>query len=180
MPAEAAPQPAARVGPVTRFGLIAYAIAAVAVVLDQASKAWILYSFHLPEKGQVVVSPIFRLSMVWNSGVSYGLLQDHGGLGRWLLVLFAAVVIAALAGWAARAQRLLSAAAVGLVMGGAIGNNLIDRVRFGAVVDFLDFSGIGFKWVFNVADSAITVGVVLLLIEMLPTGAASPTPGTKT
>ena len=77
--------------------------------------------------------------------------------------------------WAARTTRPLMAGALGLVMGGAIGNNLIDRVRYGAVVDFLDFSGIGFKWVFNVADSAITVGVILLLLDSLLTSSKPET-----
>lgn len=151
----------------SRLGLAAYAIAAVVVALDQASKAWILGPFDLPERGMVQVLPIFRLSMVWNPGVSFGLLAAKGDLGRWLLVAFAAAVVAALALWARRMTRALNAVAVGLVMGGAIGNNIIDRVRFGAVADFLDFSGLGFKWVFNVADSAITVGVILLLAEMV-------------
>ncbi|MDR3513993.1 MAG: signal peptidase II [Caulobacteraceae bacterium] len=145
---------------------MAYAVAAAVVVLDQASKAWILGPFDLPERGVVEVLPVFRLSMVWNPGVSFGLLAAKGDLGRWLLVAFAAAVVVALAVWARRSVRLVSALAVGLVMGGAIGNNILDRVRFGAVADFLDFSGLGFKWVFNVADSAITVGVILLLIEM--------------
>ncbi|MBV9510167.1 MAG: signal peptidase II [Caulobacteraceae bacterium] len=150
-----------------RLGWTAYAIAAVVAMLDQASKAWILGPFDLPAKGQVVVSPLFKLSMVWNPGVSYGLLQSHGALGRWLLVGFATCVVIGLAVWIAQASRPLTAVAIGLIMGGAIGNNLIDRVRLGMVADFLDFSGIGFKWVFNIADSAITVGVILLLAEML-------------
>lgn len=164
--------------PPTRQGLTAYGVALVVAALDQASKAWILGPFDLPAKGQVALSPIFKLSMVWNPGVSYGLLQSHGPLGRWLLVLFAASVVAGLAVWVARTTRPLTALAVGLIMGGAIGNNLIDRVRLGMVADFLDFSGIGFKWVFNVADSAITVGMIVLLIEMLlpqrPPAAAEP------
>jgi signal peptidase II len=151
---------------VTPLGFVAYAIAAVVVIADQASKAWILGPFDLPDRQVVQVLPIFRLSMVWNPGVSFGLLAAKGDLGRWLLVAFAALVVAALAWWARHIRRPLSALAVGLVMGGAIGNNIIDRVRFGAVADFLDFSGLGFKWVFNIADSAITVGVILLLIEM--------------
>lgn len=161
---------------VTRLGWAAYAIAAAVVVLDQASKAWILGPFGLPERGTVDVLPIFRLSMVWNPGVSFGLLAAKGDLGRWLLVGFAAVVVAALAVWARRTSRLLSALAIGLVMGGAIGNNIVDRVRFGAVADFLDFSGLGFKWVFNVADSAITVGVALLLLEMVLSARTAETP----
>jgi signal peptidase II len=146
---------------------MAYALAAVVVGLDQASKAWILGPFDLPAKETVDVLPIFRLTMVWNPGVSFGLLAARGDLGRWLLVAFAAIVVGALALWARRINRPITALAVGLVMGGAVGNNIIDRVRFGAVADFLDFSGIGFKWVFNVADSAISVGVALLLLEML-------------
>lgn len=158
---------AAKPSLVTPQGLIAYAVAAAVVIADQASKAFILGPFDLPDRQVVEVLPIFRLSMVWNPGVSFGLLAARGDLGRWLLVGFAALVVLALAWWARQIRRPLSALAVGLVMGGAIGNNVIDRVRFGAVADFLDFSGIGFKWVFNVADSAITVGVILLLIEMV-------------
>jgi signal peptidase II len=163
---------------VTRLGLAAYALAAVVVSLDQASKAYVLGPLALPDRGQITVLPIFRLTMVWNPGVSFGLMAAKGDLGRWLLVAFAAAVVVALALWARQAGRALTALSVGLIMGGAIGNNVIDRVRFGAVADFLDFSGIGFKWVFNVADSAITVGVILLLIEMLLT-AKSPEPGAR-
>ena len=90
------------------------------------------------------------------------------GLWGWL-VAFALAVVAALAFWARRAASLLTAVALGLVMGGAVGNNLIDRIRFGAVTDFLDFQPI-FPWVFNVADSAISVGVGLLLIEAFARG----------
>jgi signal peptidase II len=169
-------RPAAKPPAVTRLGWAAYAIAAAVVVLDQASKAWVLGPFGLADRGPVEVLPIFRLSMVWNPGVSFGLLAAKGDLGRWLLVGFAAAVVVVLAVWARRMTRPLTALAIGLVMGGAIGNNIIDRVRFGAVADFLDFSGMGFKWVFNVADSAITVGVALLLVEML-LGARTPESG---
>lgn len=165
---------AARRPLVAPLGWAAYAIAAAVVVLDQAVKAFLLGPFDLPDKGMVDVLPIFRLTMVWNPGVSFGLLAARSGLGRWLLVAFAAAVVAALALWARRFTRPLTAVAVGLVMGGAIGNNIIDRVRFGAVADFLDFSGLGFKWVFNVADSAISVGIALLLVEMLLGARASP------
>lgn len=163
---------------VTRFGWAAYALAAVVVALDQASKAWVLGPLGLPDRGVVEVAPIFRLTMVWNPGVSFGLLAARSDLGRWLLVGFAACVVVALGVWARRMTRPLTALAVGLVMGGAIGNNVIDRVRFGAVADFLDFSGLGFKWVFNLADSAISVGVALLLLEML-LGARTTEPDTR-
>jgi signal peptidase II len=174
----ATPSAGAKPPQVTRYGWAAYALAGVVVCLDQASKAWVLGPLDLPGRGVIDVLPVFRLSMVWNPGVSFGLLAARGDLGRWLLVGFAASVVVALAIWARRMTQPLTALAVGLVMGGAIGNNVIDRVRFGAVADFLDFSGLGFKWVFNVADSAISVGVALLLIEML-LGARAPRPGAR-
>ena len=147
------------------LGLYAFVLAAAVTILDQLSKWWILDGLHLPERGQIPVLPIFRLSMVMNRGVSYGLLRADNDLQRYLLVAAAAAVVVVLALWVRKADRLLFATALGLVIGGALGNNLIDRVRIGQVVDFLDFSGLGFPWVFNVADSAITVGVVLLLID---------------
>ena len=150
-----------------RTGWIAYVLASLVIVLDQASKAYVTGPLNLAEKGSIPILPFFHLTSVANEGVSFGLLKANGDLGRWLLVGFSAAVVAGLAIWAWRQTRLWTSLAVGLIMGGAIGNNLIDRVRFGAVVDFLDFSGIGFKWVFNLADSAITVGVVLLLLEGL-------------
>jgi signal peptidase II len=170
--------PAAKPSAVTRLGLAAYGLALVVAILDQASKAYVLGPLGLPDIGQITVLPIFRLTMVWNPGVSFGLLAAKGDLGRWLLTAFAAAVVAGLAIWVRRANRWLTSVSVGLIMGGAIGNNIVDRVRFGAVADFLDFSGIGFKWVFNVADSAITVGVALLLLEMVLT-AKSPTDGAR-
>jgi signal peptidase II len=102
--------------------------------------------------------------MVWNRGVSFGLLTAEVDLARWGLAAFSLIVAIALIVWARRIERPLPALALGFVIGGALGN-MIDRVRFGAVVDFLDFSGLWFPWVFNVADSAITVGVALLLID---------------
>ncbi len=158
----------------TRQGVIAYAVAAAVIVADQLSKAWILGPFDLPNRGPVDVLPFFRLSMVWNRGVSFGMMTAHNAFGRWILVTFAAVVVVALGIWARRIQRLWTGLALGLVIGGAVGNNIIDRVRFGAVVDFLDFSGLAFPWVFNVADSAISIGVVLLLVDSFLTPNASP------
>jgi signal peptidase II len=149
----------------TPLGLCAYVLAAAAVILDQLSKWWMLDGLHLPERGQIQVLPFFRLTMVMNQGVSYGLLRANNDLQRYGLVAVAAVVVAVLVFWVRRADRPLFATALGLVIGGAIGNNLVDRVRIGWVVDFLDFSALGFPWVFNVADSAICVGVALLLLD---------------
>jgi signal peptidase II len=151
---------------VTGLGIMAFAIAAVVVVLDQISKYWILQIVHLPDRAPIRVLPFFQLTMVWNQGVSFGLLRADTLVGRWLLVLFALAVVAALAAWARNVRRPLTGVALGLVMGGALGNNLIDRVRFGAVADFLDFRELMFPWIFNVADSAISVGVALLLLDI--------------
>jgi signal peptidase II len=144
---------------------MAYAIAAAVIVLDQLVKFWVLSVAQLQDKGPIHLLPIFQLTMVWNPGVSFGLLRADTPSGRWILVAFATAVVAALAWWARRVERPLTGVALGLVMGGAVGNNLIDRVRFGAVADFLDFHGLFFPWVFNVADSAICIGVGLLLLD---------------
>lgn len=154
--------PAAR-GPFTRWALWAYALAGVIVVLDQLTKSWIV---GLIEKnhGPIQVLPIFRLTLVENAGISFGLLHADTPSGRWILVLLALAIVAALAFWVRTMTRPITALALGFVMGGAIGNNLVDRVRFGAVVDFLDFHPL-FPWVFNLADVAINVGVGLLLLD---------------
>jgi signal peptidase II len=149
---------------VTNRGWLTYGLAALVIVLDQASKYWILNVYDLPAKGSTPILPFFSLSMVWNRGVSFGLFRADVDLARWGLVVFSLGVAIALGLWARRNDRLLPAVALGLVIGGAIGN-LIDRVRFGAVVDFLDFGGLHFPWVFNVADSGITIGVALLLLD---------------
>ena len=147
-----------------RTSLIAYGLAVLTIVLDQLSKLWVLNVFDLPSKGSVHVGGPVSLTMVWNEGVSFGLLRAEQDLTRWALVVFSLAVAAFLAVWARKIERPLLALAVGLVMGGAVGN-AIDRARFGAVADFLDFKDLYFPWVFNVADSAITVGVVLLLLD---------------
>ena len=148
---------------IPRIAWAAYGFAAAVIVLDQITKAWVLYGLHIREVGQVrVLDPIFNLTFVLNRGVSFGLLTG-GETGRWLLTVFSIAVAGLLAFWATRADRRLLITAIGLIMGGALGN-VIDRIRFGGVVDFLDFSGLYFPWVFNVADSAISIGVVLLII----------------
>jgi signal peptidase II len=156
-----------KTAPVSRLGLLAYAVAAVTLALDQWSKAWVLGPLRLDDVGSIQVLPFFRLTLVENRGVSFGLLRADNAFGRWALVVVAAAVVAGLIWWVRKTDRPLFAAAVGLVIGGALGNNLIDRARIGRVVDFLDFSGLYFPWVFNVADSAITVGVLLLLLDNL-------------
>ena len=113
--------------------------------------------------GRIEISSIFDLSMVWNRGVSFGLGQSEG-IMRWVLVGLTVIIALGFAVFLFKATRWLTALALALVVGGAIGN-VIDRIRFGAVVDFLDFSGLYFIWVFNVADAAISVGAVLLFAD---------------
>lgn len=150
---------------VSPAGRLAYGLAAVVLVVDQAVKAWILEGLDLPLRLSVDLIGPLRLTMVWNEGVSFGFLQARHDLARWGLTAFALVVALALAAWARRADRRLLGVALGLIIGGAVGN-AIDRARFGAVVDFIDVSALGFfPWVFNVADAAITIGVLLMLLD---------------
>jgi signal peptidase II len=151
-------------GPQTPLGL---AIAAVALIADQASKAWMLYGYDIGAKGVVTVAPFFDLILVWNQGVSYGLLPQESDLGRWALILFAFAATTALIVWLARATSPLAAAAIGLVIGGAVGN-AVDRILYGAVADFFSLHAFGYQWyIFNIADVAIVAGVIGLLYESL-------------
>lgn len=166
-----APQAGAQTGEslkaVSKIGWAAYALAAFVIVADQISKYWILYVYDLPSRFTTPIAGPFSLTMVWNKGVSFGLFRAEVDLARWVLTIFSVGVAIALAIWVRKVQRPLLGVGLGLVIGGAIGN-AIDRVRFGAVVDFLDFQRLGFfPWVFNVADSAITVGVVFLLLDSM-------------
>ena len=140
----------------------AFLVAALALAVDQASKAWILGVAGVSGSGPAIPGPL-RLTLVGNTGISYGLLQG-GDLTRWALAAFAIVVSVALAVWAWRAEKLVTALGLGLILGGALGN-VADRVVRGAVVDFIDARAIDFPWIFNAADSAITVGIILLLLE---------------
>jgi len=158
---------------ITRIALAAYAFALLIIVFDQLTKAWVLSIPDVTSIEQIPVGyifaeiwpPILRFTFVQNTGVSFGLFG--GGEARWMLTIFSIVVSAGLAWWATQSNRRLLITAIGFVMGGALGN-VIDRIRFGYVVDFIDFSGTGlFPWVFNIADSAITIGVVLLIIDSL-------------
>lgn len=146
-----------------RSATLAYVAAFVVVVADQWSKAWLL---HLPAGGAPLLPGPLQLTLIHNSGISYGLFQDGGGWTRWALAAFALGVAAVLAVWAARTPRLFPAFALGLILGGALGN-AADRIARGAVVDFIDARSLAFPWIFNIADAAISVGVVLLLLEGL-------------
>ena len=155
---------------ITRQGWIAYAIAAVTVALDQASKLWILHGLDLPSKGTVPLPGPVDLTMVWNRGMSFGLLNGNAEWSRWLLTGFSTIVVVGLAIWARKATKPLMAIGLGMIIGGAIGNNLIDRVIYGAVADFIDVRDLYFPWIFNIADSAISIGVAFLLLDSFLTG----------
>lgn len=146
-----------------RFGLL---IAALVILLDQISKAYVFHVLLDPPR-IVPVTGFFNFVVVWNRGVSFGILDSAS---HWTPVLLSAVAIGIailLLLWLRRVEDRFLAGALGLVLGGAIGN-VIDRVRFGAVFDFLDFHLGDYHWpAFNIADSAITVGVVLILIDGL-------------
>ena len=152
-----------------RRGLVPIGMVAAILILvaDQASKWWVLNGLHLPELGSVEVLPVLSLTMVWNRGVTFGLLNSLGAWGSFLLAAVALAIVVGLAVWLRRAERPLVAAALGSILGGAIGN-VIDRLRFGAVVDFIHAHVGGWSWyVFNVADAAIVCGVGALVLDSL-------------
>ena len=138
------------------------ALAVVVIVLDQLSKTWALGTLRMAE--QVVVTSFFNLVLVFNAGAAFSFLANAGGWQKWFFVVLASgISLWLVAMLRQHAGERLMALALSLILGGAIGN-VIDRLRFDAVVDFLDFHLAGAHWpAFNVADSAITVGVVLML-----------------
>jgi len=164
-------------GPLTRLGL---AVAAASAIIDQALKLWLLFVFDLGARGVVTVAPFLDLVLTWNRGISYGLFQQHGAFGQWALLALTAVAVALLWIWLARAGTRLTAIALGLIIGGALGN-AVDRAAYGAVADFVLFHvttpSFSFKWyVFNLADAAIVAGVIGLLYESLFGGHAAKVP----
>lgn len=151
-------------------------LAALVLVLlaDQTSKWWVLERLELPRLGSVELLPVLNFTMVWNRGITFGLLS---GDSAWTLLGLAAValaVVAALLVWLWRADRTPVALALGAIAGGAVGN-VIDRLRFGAVVDFIHAHAWGWSWyVFNVADAAIVCGVAVLVLDSLLAGRRGP------
>ena len=145
-----------------------YALAALVFVLDQLLKWVMLGPLALREVGQIVLLPIFRLYYVENRGVSLGMLTADSEIERWLLVALTGAIAVGVSVWIARERNRWDVAALALVLGGALGN-ILDRARLGYVVDFLDlhFGAIHPFYVFNLADSAISIGVVLLLARSL-------------
>lgn len=149
---------------ITPAAALAYGLTAIVVAADQAVKAWILGPARLTLGAPTPIWGPLRLTLVQNGGVSFGLFQSDAPWTRWALAAFSLIVAVALAVWVRRVAKPFTAVAIGLIIGGAVGN-LIDRVRHGVVVDFVDVTALHFPWVFNVADSAITIGIVMLLAE---------------
>ena len=159
---------------------IGIAAAIVSLALDQATKLWLLYVFAIGRRGVTQVTSFFDLVLAWNTGISYGWFSDAGPTGQILLVAFKIVAVVVLSVWMVKAHNRLATLALGLIIGGAIGN-AIDRFAYGAVVDFVllhaEFGGKTWNWyVFNVADAAIVAGVAALLYDsfMSPTAAKAP------
>jgi signal peptidase II len=153
-------------GPFTRVGLIAAVVTGVA---DQALKLWLLFVFDLANRGIVHLTPFVDLVLTWNRGISYGLFQQDGDLGRYVLLALVLAAVIALWIWLAHAESRLTAVAIGLIIGGAVGN-AIDRLHWPGVMDFVLFHittpTFRFTWyVFNLADAAIVAGVIGLLYE---------------
>jgi signal peptidase II len=164
-------------GPLTPLGLT---IALLAGVVDQVSKLWLLYGFDLESRVPVAIAPFVDLVVTWNSGISYGLFQQRELLGAWALLAFKAAVVIALWAWLARASSRLTAVALGLIIGGAVGN-AIDRLHWPGVMDFVLFhvetGSWNFRWyVFNLADVAIVAGVAALLYDSFRVGAPQKRP----
>jgi signal peptidase II len=142
-----------------------FAVAAITLVSDLLTKWWIVGQVMNPPRA-IEITPFFNLVMVWNRGITFGMFGD-AGWGRWAFAVLALAIVVVLISWLSRASYRSTALALGLVIGGAIGN-VIDRIRWGAVADFLDFHVAGWHWpAFNVADSAIVIGVGILLLEAL-------------
>ncbi|MBB44138.1 MAG: signal peptidase II [Rhodospirillaceae bacterium] len=145
------------------FGIIALL---VGLLIDQVSKWWIIDVMML-EPRVIFVTNFFNLVIVTNHGISFGLFSNFGESIRWVLIGFAVSLSIFLFIWLIRTKVQHVALALGMIISGAIGN-VIDRVRIGAVIDFLDFHAFGWHWpTFNVADSAITIGVLILMYNSL-------------
>jgi signal peptidase II len=145
-------------------------IAALAVlILDQATKLWLLFVFDIAHRGVVKITPFFDLVLALNVGISFGWFQNDGQFAQIALMVIKAVAVIVLAIWMARSRTLMATVALGMIIGGAIGN-AIDRFAYGAVVDFalfhVEIGGKPFNWyVFNLADVAIVAGVAALLYD---------------
>ncbi|MDR3497585.1 MAG: signal peptidase II [Ancalomicrobiaceae bacterium] len=151
---------------------LGFAVAGLGLVLDQATKHWVLDVADLGRTGPLAIAPFADLRLVWNAGISYGLLQQNSDYGRWLLVGLSLAAAVGLAWWLTRATGIIVALSVALILSGAIGN-AIDRAIYGAVIDFVYIYTVdrAHSWyVFNLADAWIVAGVVGLLYDSIFVG----------
>lgn len=147
---------------VRRFGVL---VALTVFLADQATKLYVLHGLNLEFSGVVPVLPFADLVLVWNHGISYGLFQQHQDFGRYLLITLSLMISLGLGIWLSRTKDHILALAIGFLIGGALGN-VLDRLIYGAVVDFVLLHWGEWRWyVFNLADAAIVAGVALLLYE---------------
>ncbi len=147
--------------------VVGMSAALVTLLIDQLQKWHMLEVVDIAARPAIEVTSFFNLVMVWNRGISFGMFSEHDGSGALYLSLMALAISAVLLVWLWRANDRFLGVALGLVIGGALGN-VVDRYRFGAVADFFDFHVMGYHWpAFNIADSAIFIGVALLFVDSL-------------
>jgi len=165
-----------RIGDHFRFGLL---LSAVLLVADRLSKYWVLNGLNLADVGTIPLLPFLNFTMVLNEGISMSL-PVGDWLGRWGLIILTGCISLWLLNWLRTSEKRFEATALAMIIGGAVGN-IIDRFIYGAVVDFIHLHAWGYSfYVFNVADSAITVGAVLLLFDGLRDGRKGPKNASKT
>jgi signal peptidase II len=153
---------------VSRFGWLAFGLAALVVLFDQSLKHWVLDGLGMtPGESRPLLGPLL-FTLVRNDGISFGFFHANAPWTRWAWAGFALAASVVLGLAVRRTDKLITGLAMGLIIGGAVGN-LIDRIRLGSVVDFLDVHPLIpiFPWIFNIADAGITVGVLLLLADTL-------------
>jgi signal peptidase II len=139
-------------------------LSVLVIVLDQLSK-WLVVAHVMKPPIRVELTPFFNLVLTHNRGVSFGMFSSGTDAGKWVLVCIALIITGVLTRWLFQSSRLFSVIALGLIIGGAMGN-VIDRILVGAVVDFLDFHAFGNHWpAFNIADAAISIGAICLVFE---------------
>ncbi|CAK7193385.1 Lipoprotein signal peptidase [Commensalibacter sp. Nvir] len=152
---------------IVKHTCIGLMISLIVLFLDQLSKYWIINIIQLPEKGTIAIMPTLNFTMVWNKAITFGLFSQLGNVAPILFTLLALCIVFFLFLWLVRTKKWWITLALGAIIGGAIGN-VMDRIRLGAVIDFIHFHIGQWSWyVFNVADSAIVCGVAILLFDAL-------------
>src|SRR5262245_40333834 len=168
--AETSQEEAVRVRLWGRLSALGLILAGACFAIDQAFKWWMLHVFDIEARQPIALLPVFDIVLAWNRGISYGWLSEGSFAPQSLLIVLAVVISIGLWFWLAKATRPVTAAAIGLILGGALANAL-DRAAYGAVADFFLFHLGDFEWyIFNLADVAIVAGVVLLVYESLSKG----------